>query len=85
MLRYRVLIKTNNVLTKVYKMNKDKPVEVPIETLSDLEDLLTLGRIINMVLRINKVWVTDSKYGVNIECEQMLLKQKEKEKTVCAF
>jgi len=85
--KFRSEFETNKITTVVYKPEKGKPKEVTINKFSDVEKLIKLGSVVNLVLVINKIWVTETKYGLNIECEQIYVKPKEvvKEKIVCAF
>ena len=85
--KFRSEFETNKITTVVYKPEKGNPKEVTINKFSDVEKLIKLGSVVNLVIVINKIWVSETKYGLNIECEQIYVKPKEvvKEKIVCAF
>ena len=76
---------TKKILTMVYKDTGGKIKEAPVDKFSDLEEMITYGTTVNMVIRIKKVWETETKYGVRIECEQLLITDRPKEKIECAF
>ena len=75
---------TKEIKTKVYKERNDKIKEVNIKEFKELEEMIKLNTIIRLILKVSKIWINkDNKYGINVVCEQILIK--DTKESICGF